>query len=58
MAQKPPYFLPGADMRQQAAKWGIVVDAKTSHEKVRQLVMARAIVEYEKQHLAAVDAAW
>ena len=45
-------------MRQQAAKWGIVVDAKTSHEKVRQLVIARAIVEHEKQHMAAVDAAW
>ena len=53
-----PYYLTTPEMRQQAAEWGIVVAATDSREKVRGLVMARAIAEYEKQHLAAVDAAW
>ncbi len=53
-----PWYLKGPEMLKQAAEWGIVVDAKTSYEKVQQLVTARAVVEYEKQHLAAMDAAW
>ena len=45
-------------MLKQAAEWGIVADAKDGHDKVRLLVMAKAVAEYEKQHAAAMDAAW
>ena len=31
---------------------------RESHDRVRQLVMAKAIVEYERQHTAAMEAAW
>ena len=53
-----PYYLPSASMRQQAEKWGIKVDATTSHQRLQPLVVARAATEYEQQFKAAVDAAW
>ena len=46
------------ELQKQAEKWGIEVAATDSREKVRELVLARALAEYLKQHKAAVDAAW
>ena len=53
-----PYYLAGPAMKQQAEKWGIKVDANTTPRKLQQLVVARAVVEYERQYKAVVDAAW
>ena len=53
-----PWYLKTQELLQQAAAWGIAAKAGDSHDRVRQLVMAKAIVEYEQQHSAAVEAAW
>ena len=53
-----PWYLKTQELLQQAAAWGIEAKAGDSHDRVRQLVMAKAIVEYEQQHSAAVEAAW
>ena len=53
-----PWYLTNQEMLQQAAAWGISAKAADGHARVRQLVMAKAIAEYEQQHSAAVEAAW
>ena len=53
-----PFYLPAAEMRLQAEKWGIKVEATTSHQRLQPLVVAKAATEYEQQFKAAVDAAW
>ena len=53
-----PYYLPAAEMRQQAVRWGLTVEATTSHQRLQPLVVSMAILEYERQFKAAVDAAW
>ena len=53
-----PFYLQGPAMRQQAEKWGIKVDATTSHQRLQPLVVARAVAEYEQRFMAVVNAAW
>ena len=53
-----PWYLKTQELLQQAAAWGIAAKAGDSHDRVRQLVMAKAMVEYEQQHSAAMEAAW
>ncbi len=53
-----PFYLPGPAMRQQAEKWGIKVDATTSHQRLQPLMVARAVAEYEQRFMAVVNAAW
>ena len=53
-----PYYLPAAEMRQQAIRWGLTVEATTSHQRLQPLVVSMAILEYERQFKAAVDASW
>ena len=53
-----PYYLPAAAMRQQAVLWGLNIEANTSHQRLQPLVVSMAILEYERQFMAAVNAAW
>ena len=53
-----PFYLPAADMRLQAERWGIEVGATTSHQKLQPLVVAKAATVYQQQFKAAMDAAW
>ena len=55
---KSPIYLPAADMRLQAERWGIEVGATTSHQKLQPLVVAKAATVYQQQFKAAMDAAW
>ena len=53
-----PWFLNKNDMLMKASSLGIVVEPTTAYEKLRQLVVAGAIADYEKRHLAIMEAAW
>ena len=53
-----PWFLNKNDMLMKASSLGIVVEPTTAYEKVRQLVVAGAIADYEKRHLAIMELAW
>ena len=52
-----PWFLNKQDLLKKAADMGMVVKASDSYEKLRQLVMAGTITDYEQRHLAIMEAA-
>ena len=56
--EENPWFLNKNDMLMKASSLGIVVEPTTAYEKVRQLVVAGAIADYEKRHLAIMELAW
>ena len=53
-----PFYMPLADLRLQAERWGIEAEAADSHQKLQPLVVAAAAREYQQQFKAALDAAW
>ena len=53
-----PWYMKTAELLELAGRWGLKATAKDGHDKVRLIVMAKAVQEFERQHAVAMEAAW